>query len=72
MNLMAFQVEVTSESGGRRQVFFVAGESGEDALARLAGHAGLLPAPKLKLQRRLSDAEVDMYNLGPDSVVQYR
>lgn len=71
MDLRAFQIEVTSEGDNARQVFFVEAETPEAAIAALTHHTALLPTPKLKLQRRLSDAEIDIYQLGPGSIVQY-
>jgi hypothetical protein len=63
----AFQIEVTSPSGSGRQVFFV-----EDAaLAALARHPALLPDPVLKLQRRLSDSELDLHQIGTGDIVQW-
>lgn len=71
MDLKAFQIEVTSEGDSARQVFFVAAESGEAAVALLANQSALLPNFKLKLQRRLSDAEIDIHQLGPGMIVQW-
>lgn len=71
MDLTAFQIEVTSESDSARQVFFVEAQSGEAAVAILAKHSAVLPNPKLKLQRRLSDAEIDIHQLGPEMIVQW-
>jgi hypothetical protein len=67
----AFQIEVTSATQGGRQVFFVEAESDEAALAALSRHAGLLPSPALKLQRRISDSEIDLHQIGPGSIVRW-
>jgi hypothetical protein len=67
----AFQVEVKSSTSNGRQVFFVEAESEAAALDLLAQHQGLLPDPKLRLERRLSDSEIDMHQIGPGSVVQW-
>lgn len=69
--LKAFQVEVTSPSDGARQIFHVAADAGEAAIDALRGYAGLLPQPSFKLQRRLSDSELDLYQIGPDTIVRY-
>lgn len=69
--LRAFQIEVTSPSDDARQIFHVAAETGEAAIDALRGYGGLLPQPSFKLQRRLSDSELDLYQIGPDSVVRY-
>ena len=68
-NSKAFQIEVTSPNG--RQVFFVEAESDEAALASLAQHPALLPHPVLKLQRRLSDSELDLHQVGSGEIVQW-
>lgn len=69
--LRAFQIEVTSPSDGARQIFHVAAETGEAAIDALRGYGGLLQQPSFKLQRRLSDSELDLYQIGPDSIVQF-
>lgn len=69
--LSAYQIEVTSPTSTDRQVFFVAAASSEEALAALANSSALLPEPELKLQRRLSDSEIDMHQIGPGSIVQW-
>ena len=69
--LKAFQVEVTQSDGSHR-IFHVAAETGEDAIEALTGHSGLLPEPSFKLQRRLSDSEIDLYQIGPETIVQFR
>ena len=70
-DLKAFQVEVTSGEDGSHRVFFVAADAGETAIEILAGHLGTEPGPAFKLQRRLSDSEIDLHQIGPDTVVQY-
>lgn len=67
----AYQIEVTSPASASRQVFFVAAASAEDALAVLADSSTLLPQPVLKLQRRLSDSEIDIHQIGPDTIMQW-
>lgn len=69
--LNAYQIEVTSPASTDRQVFFVAAASEEEAMSTLADSSALLPQPKLKLERRLSDAEIDMHQIGPDTVMQW-
>jgi len=69
--IKAFQIEVTSSSQGGKQVFFVEAESDAAALAALSRHAGLLPSPSLKLQRRLSDSEIDLHQIGPGSIERW-
>ena len=69
--LKAFQVEVTSQDDGAHQIFFVAAETGEAAIEALTDHFGLLPSAALKLQHRLSDSEIDLYQIGPDTVFQF-
>ena len=70
-DLKAFQVEATSKEDGAHQIFFVAAETGEAAIETLKGYLGVLPAPTVKLQRRLSDSEIDLYQIGPETVFQY-
>ncbi|WP_293798815.1 hypothetical protein [uncultured Bosea sp.] len=67
----AYQIEVTSPASADRQVFFVAAASQEEAIAALAGNSELLPQPVLKPERRLSDAEIDMYQIGPETVMRW-
>jgi hypothetical protein len=67
----AFQVEVKSSTSSGRQVFFVEAESETAALQVVSQQPGLLPDPKLRLERRLSDTEIDMHQIGPGSVVQW-
>lgn len=67
----AFQIEVTSPGSTDRQVFFVAAASSEEAMSTLAKSSALLPRPALKLQRRLSDSEIDQHQIGPDTVMQW-
>ena len=67
----AYQVEVTSPASADRQVFFVAAASQEEAMAALAGNSELLPQPVLNLQRRLSDSEIDMYQIGPATIQRW-
>lgn len=70
-NLKAFQVEVTFQEDEAHQIFFVAAETGEAAITALTDHPGLLPQPGFKLQRRLSDSEIDLYQIGPGTIFQY-
>lgn len=70
-DLKAFQVEVTSQEDGTHQIFFVAAETGEAAIEALTGHLGVLSKPVFKLQRRLSDSEIDLYQIGPETIFQY-
>ena len=70
--LRAFQIEVTCPSNGSQQIFYVAAETGEAAIETLTGHSGVLPEPAFKLQRRLSDSEIDLYQIGPGTIVQFR
>jgi hypothetical protein len=70
-DLKAFQVEVTSPADGAHQVFFIASETGEDAVEALTRHPALLPGPTFKLQRRLSDSEIDLYQIGPGTIFRY-
>ncbi len=70
-DLRAFQIEVTSPSDGSHRIFHVAAETGEAAIEALTGHLGLLPEPTFKLQRRLSDSEIDLYQIGPDTIFQF-
>ncbi len=67
----AYQIEVTSPTSADRQEFFVAAASAEEAMSTLAGSSLLLPQPVLKLQRRLSDSEIDMHQIGPDTIMQW-
>lgn len=67
----AYQIEVTSPASAERQVFFVAAASPEEAVTALADHSALLPQPILKLQRRLSDSEIDMHQIGPATIKQW-
>ncbi|RYF31566.1 MAG: hypothetical protein EOO23_02180 [Comamonadaceae bacterium] len=67
----AYQIEVTSPASPDRQVFFVAAASGEEAMATLAGNSALLPLPVLNLQRRLSDSEIDMHQIGPATIQRW-
>jgi hypothetical protein len=67
----AFQIEVTSKTEAGHQVFFVEAESEEAAVLALAKQSALLPNPSLKMQRRLSDSEIDLYQIGPGSIVQW-
>ncbi len=67
----AYQIEVTSPVSAGRQVFFVAAISQEEAMAALADGSALLPQPVLNLQRRLSDSEIDMHQIGPDTIMQW-
>lgn len=69
--IKAFQIEATSATTAARQVFFVEAASEDAAVAALASHPGLVPEPVLKLQRRLSDAEMDMHQIGEGSIVQW-
>jgi hypothetical protein len=69
--IKAFQIEVTSSTQGGKQIFFVEAESDEAALAALSQQAGLLPNPALKLQRRISDSEIDLHQIGPGSIVRW-
>lgn len=66
-----YQIEVTSPASTVRQVFFVAAASEEEAMSTLAKSSALLPRPVLKLQRRLSDSEIDMHQIGPDTLMQW-
>lgn len=70
-DLKAFQVEVASQEDGAHQIYFVAAETGEAAIEALTDHLGVLPEPSFKLQRRLSDAEIDIYQIGPGTIFQY-
>ncbi|PTM41544.1 hypothetical protein [Bosea sp. 124] len=70
-DLKAFQVEVTSETDDSHQIFFIAAETGDAAVAALRGHLGLSPGPVFKLQRRLSDTEIDLHQIGPGTIFQY-
>lgn len=70
-DLKAFQVEVASGSNGPHQIWFIAAVTGEAAVEALKGHLGVLPEPSFKLQRRLSDAEIDIYQIGPGAIFQY-
>lgn len=67
----AFQIEVTSPSRAGRQVFFVEAASEDAALTALALHPALPPESALKLQRRLSDSELDLHQIGTDDIVQW-
>ncbi len=67
----AYQIEVTSPASADRQVFFVAAASAEEAMGALADSSALLPQPVLKFQRRLSDSEIDMHQIGPDTIMQW-
>jgi hypothetical protein len=67
----AYQVEVTSPTSVDRQVFFVAAPSPQEAMAALAQHIALLPQPVLKLQRRLSDSEIDIHQIGPETITRW-
>lgn len=67
----AYQIEVTSPASADRQVFFVAAASEEEAMSKLADCSALLPQPILKLERRLSDSELDMHQIGPETVLQW-
>lgn len=69
--IKAYQIEVKSSKSTGRQVFFVEAESEDAALKALAGNSTLLPDPELTLQRRLSDSEIDMHQIGPGTVVQW-
>lgn len=67
----AYQVEVTSPASAERQIFFVAAASQEEAMAALAASSELLPHPVLNLQRRLSDSEIDMHQIGPETITRW-
>lgn len=69
--IKAYQIEVKSSTQGGQQVFFVEAESEDAALQRLTKHKGLLPSPTLRLQRRLSDSEIDLHQIGPGSIVRW-
>lgn len=69
--LKAYQIEVTSPKSSDRQVFFVAADTEEEAMSALTDSSSLLPQPVLKLQRRLSDSEIDLHQIGPGSIVQW-
>ncbi len=69
--IKAFQIEVTSATQTLKQVFFVEADSEEAAVLALAAHSGLLPNPVLKLQRRLSDSELDLHQIGPGTILQW-
>ncbi|PTM39536.1 hypothetical protein C8D03_1037 [Bosea sp. 124] len=70
-DLKAFQLEVTYRTEGGHQIFFVAAETGDAAIAALRGHLSLLPESVFKLQRRLSDTEIDLHQIGPGTIFQY-
>ncbi len=67
----AFQIAVTSDQEAGTQVFFVEAPTEEAALARLSDHPGMPPDAELKVQRRLSDSELDLHQIGPDMVVRW-
>jgi len=69
--IKAYQIEVTSSTSTDRQELFVAAASEEEAMTALAVSSILLPQPVLKLQRRLSDSEIDMHQIGPDTIKQW-
>lgn len=69
--IKAYQIEVTSPTSTDRQVFFVAAASEEEAVTTLTPNSALLPQPVLKLQRRLSDSEIDMHQIGPETIKQW-
>jgi hypothetical protein len=69
--LRAFQIEVTSRSDDSHQIFYVAAATAEAAIAALTGYSDLLPEPTFKLQRRLSDSEIDLYQIGPDTIFPF-
>ncbi len=69
--IKAYQIEVTSSASNKRQVFFVEATTEDEAMSVLARSGVLLPEPVLKLQRRLSDSEIDMHQIGRGSVVQW-
>lgn len=50
---------------------FLAAASEEEAMARLADSNALLPESALKLQRRLSVSEIDMHQIGPETIMQW-
>lgn len=70
-SIKAFQIEVSSSAQSGKQVFFVEAESDAAAMEALSQHPEVLPAASLKLQRRLSDAEIDMHQIGPGSIVRW-
>lgn len=67
----AYQIEVTSTASADRQIFFVAAASAEEAMDALADNSALLPQPVLNFQRRLSDSEIDMHQIGPNTIMQW-
>lgn len=69
--IKAFQIEVTSTTQALKQVFFVEADSEEAAILALKAHSGLLPDPVFKLQRRLSDSELDLHQIGPGTISQW-
>lgn len=69
--IKAFQIEVKSSTQAGQQVFFVEAESEAAALQALAEHEGLPANSTLRLQRRLSDSEIDLHQIGPGSIVHW-
>lgn len=67
----AFQIAVTSQTQAGTQVFFVEAETEEAAVALLSRHPAVLPGADIKVQRRLSDSELDMHQIGPGMVVRW-
>lgn len=67
----AYQIEVTSTASADRQILFVAAASAEEAMDALADNSALLPQPVLNFQRRLSDSEIDMHQIGPNTIMQW-
>jgi len=68
----AFQIAVTSKNQSETQVFFVEAETGEAAVTALSRHPAILRDAELKVQRRLSDSELDMHQIGPNMIVQWK
>lgn len=69
--IKAFQIEVKSSTQAGQQVFFVEADSEAIALQALSEQKGLLPNPVFRLQRRLSDSEIDLHQIGPNDIVRW-
>jgi hypothetical protein len=68
--IKAFQIEVRPAQGAR-QVFFIQADTEEGAVELLSRRKGVPRDATLKLQRRLSDSELDLHQIGPGSVVRW-